>query len=228
VLLSIPSVKPRTQEEAVRISELSKESGVSVPTIKYYVREGLLPSGRPTAPNQADYGEQHVHRLRLIRALIDVGSLPVATIRDVIAAIDDRELSMHEVLGVAHRALGPPPPDNVSPARLRDERTEVDGFLKGLGWRVSEDSPGRLELVHALATLRRLGWDVDAQVFDRYARLADDLASWELTQTPVNTDREETVEAAVVGTVVFEAVLVALRRLAQENHSAIRFAAAVK
>lgn len=33
------------------------------------------------------------------------------------------------------------------------------------------------------------------------------------------------MEAVVVGTVVFEAALVALRRLAQEHHSARRFAA---
>jgi hypothetical protein len=36
----------------------------------------------------------------------------------------------------------------------------------------------------------------------------------------------KTVDAVVVGTVVLDAVLAALRRLAQENHSAIRFAPA--
>jgi DNA-binding transcriptional MerR regulator len=207
----------------VRIAELSRDSGVSVPTIKYYLREGLLRPGTRTGPNQADYVEEHVHRLRLIRALADVGNLPIATIRHVIEAIEDPELPMHDVLGVAHRALGPDL-DVVISGEMRSAREDVDRFVDELGWLVGDDSPARQELAHALATLRRLGWDVDAHVFDRYARLADRLASWELNRTPASSDREETVEAVVVGTVVFESVLVALRRLAQENHSATRFA----
>src|SRR2546430_1153453 len=31
----------------MRMGELSRRSGVSVPTIKYYLREGLLPAGNP-------------------------------------------------------------------------------------------------------------------------------------------------------------------------------------
>jgi DNA-binding transcriptional MerR regulator len=207
----------------VRIAELSIDSGVSVATIKYYLREGLLQPGTRTGPNQADYGDEHLHRLRFIRALADVASLPIATIRNVVEAIEDPALPMHEVLGVAHGALGPEL-DVVMSEELASAREDVDRFLNDLGWLVGDDSPARLELARALATLRRLGWNVDAHVFDRYARLADRLASWELKQTPANSDREETVEAVVVGTVVFESVLVALRRLAQENHSATRFA----
>jgi DNA-binding transcriptional MerR regulator len=41
--------------DSMRIAELSRRSGVSVPTIKYYLREGLLPPGERTSPNQALY-----------------------------------------------------------------------------------------------------------------------------------------------------------------------------
>jgi DNA-binding transcriptional MerR regulator len=210
----------------LRIGELSRISGVSIPTIKYYLREGLLPPGTATGPNQADYGDDHRHRLRLIRALAEVGRLPLATIRDVIEAIDDPQLSMHEVLGEAHGALGPDLVDDDT-EELCTARAEVDDYIdQHLKWRVATDSSARHELAHALATLLRLGWDTDAHVFDRYARLADQLASWELKRTPVDRDRQVTVEAVVVGTVIFESVLLALRRLAQENHSAIRFESA--
>jgi DNA-binding transcriptional MerR regulator len=37
----------------MRIGELSKVTGVPVPTIKYYLREGLLPAGELSSPNQA-------------------------------------------------------------------------------------------------------------------------------------------------------------------------------
>jgi DNA-binding transcriptional MerR regulator len=206
----------------MRISELSGKSGVPVPTIKYYLREGLLDPGRKTGSNQADYGEEHIHRLRLVRALIEVGGLSIATVGEVVAAIEDQTRSMHEVLGVAHGALAPTP--NESSERSA-ARAQVDDFLDELGWSIDEDSPARNELASALATLWSLGWQVDAHVFERYARLADELASWEFEQTPMDRQREQVVEAVVVGTVVFEKALVALRRLAHESHSATLFSA---
>ena len=35
----------------MRIAELSTRSGTSIPTIKYYLREGLLPAGTATGRN---------------------------------------------------------------------------------------------------------------------------------------------------------------------------------
>ena len=48
----------------MRISDLSRASGVTIPTIKFYLREGLLPSGDRTARNQATYEAAHVRRLQ--------------------------------------------------------------------------------------------------------------------------------------------------------------------
>jgi DNA-binding transcriptional MerR regulator len=208
----------------VRISELSSETGVPVPTIKYYLREDLLPAGTPTAPNQADYGTEHARRLRLIRVLAEIGNLPISTIREVLRSIDDRDTSMHEVLGVAHHALARRLETSLPPDEVMAAREAVDRFLDDqLGWAVGADAPGRRELAEALTALRSLGWRVDARVFTRYARSADRLAAWELEQTPAGDDRVKTVESVVVGTVVFEVVLDALRRLAQEHHSAARY-----
>jgi DNA-binding transcriptional MerR regulator len=224
VLLSTPDVKPL--EKWMRISELSKASGVSIPTIKFYLREGLLPQGRLVAANQAEYDKDHLRRLRLIRALAEVGDLPLATVREVLRAVDDPDLPIHEALGTAHGALGPDPGREDDPA-VTEARAEVDRFLEELGWDVGPDSPGRHELAVALATLKRLGWpDAEAGLFGRYALAADRLASHEVRRTTSpGATRGETIERAVIGTVVFEAVLSALRRLAQERHSAARFRA---
>ena len=210
----------------MRISELSKASGVSIPTIKFYLREGLLPQGRLVAANQAEYEEDHLRRLRLVRALAEVGDLPLATVREVLRAVDDPALPIHAALGTAHRALGPDLGQVDDPA-VTDARAEVDRFLRELGWDVAPDSPGRHELAVALATLRRLGWpNAQARLFRRYATATDSLASYEVRRTtPRGATRAETIERAVIGTVVFEAVLSALRRLAQERHSAARFRA---
>ncbi len=207
----------------MKISELSRASGVPIPTIKYYLREGLLTAGEPTARNQADYGELHLHHLRLIRVLIDVGGLGIAAVRAVLTAIADERLSAHEMLGVAHYALGPPPDRGPVADDLVRARKEVDEFVAGLGWQVGADAPARRKLADALVALRRLGREADPTVFTPYAELADELAERELSTMPVGAPRADLVEHAVVGTVVFEAALAALRMLAQEHHSSRRF-----
>ena len=210
----------------MRIAELSRRGGVPVATVKYYLREGLLPPGEATARNQADYAEEHLHRLRLVRALLEVGKLPLASVRDVLAAVDEESLPLHEVLGRAHHALGPRDAGGPEPEDVRRARNEVDGLLVALGWRVSQAAPGRRALADALVALRRLGRDVGPEAFEPYAKVAESLAAGELAHLDGHEgSRADLVEAVVVGTVVFEAALVALRRLAQEHHSALRAAA---
>lgn len=208
----------------MRISELSRASGVPIPTIKFYLREGLLPRGVPTGPRQAEYSEGHLRRLRLIRVLSEVGGLRLREVGVVLRAIDDQGLSLHEVLGVAHHALGPASPDDEQqlPPYVAEAQAEVDRLLEHLGWRVSAGAPARRSLAEALATLRRMGGEVSAEVFEPYARIADTLAAREVATIVPARSRAEAVEGVVVGTMVFEAALVALRRLAQEHHSALQ------
>ncbi|MDQ3739273.1 MAG: MerR family transcriptional regulator [Actinomycetota bacterium] len=207
----------------MKISELSRRSDRSVAAIKYYLREGLLPAGRATAVNQADYAEQHLARLRLVTTLLDVGGLTINGVKHVLAAIDDERLPLHDALGVAHHALAQTKSAEAPSGDVLEAERDVGDFIAALGWRAKAEAPARTELARALASLRRLGWEVDANVFERYAEAADVLAAWELEQTPISASRGRTLEAVVVGTVVFEQALVALRRLAQEHHSATRF-----
>lgn len=209
----------------MRISELSRRSGVPVATVKFYLREGLLPPGQATAPNQADYAEEHLQRLRLVRALLEVGGLPLAAVRAVLAAVDDRRTPTHDVLGRAHHALGPRDPGPVA-EDVTAARAEVAAFLDEREWHVDAAAPARRALADALVALRRLGRQVGVEVFEPYAEMADALAARELSHVnDQGKSRADLVEAVVVGTVVFEAALVALRRLAQEHHSALRWQA---
>lgn len=70
------------------ISQLAAASGVPVGTIKYYLREGLLPPGKRTAPRLSEYSGVHLYRLRLIRALREIAELPIDALRDITAALD--------------------------------------------------------------------------------------------------------------------------------------------
>jgi DNA-binding transcriptional MerR regulator len=68
--------------------ELEKASGVGRETIRYYIREGLLPEPDRASKNSAFYSDDHVARLRAIKRLQEERFLPLAVIRNLLAAED--------------------------------------------------------------------------------------------------------------------------------------------
>ncbi|MFI6513129.1 MerR family transcriptional regulator [Streptosporangium sp. NPDC050855] len=209
----------------MRISELSAASGVAIPTIKYYLREGLLPAGEQTSATRARYGEDHLRRLRLIRALLEVGRLPIASIRRVIEAVDDRTLSLHHVLGTAQYAIAPPVEPDASGQDWTEARARADALIEELGWRIDPAAPTRQELAQVILTLVRLGMPADGEALLPYASTALNLVTeHEMRAIPVDGPREAAVEALVLGTVLHGRVLDIMRRLAHESVSARVFA----
>ncbi|MEU7280678.1 MerR family transcriptional regulator [Streptomyces sp. NPDC045431] len=206
----------------MRIGELSRRTGVSVPTIKYYVREGLLPAGRLTSPNQASYDETHERRLRLVRALIDVGGLSVAALREVLDAIDDPQRPVHKVLGEATHRLTASSGGEADPER-EAARVTAKELVADRGWRVGDENPALDALAGALAALRQVGHADFFEVLDTYAEAAERVAAADLAWVAGGARREDLVESAVVGTVLGEAVFAALRRLAHVDASARRY-----
>ncbi|WP_405966733.1 MerR family transcriptional regulator [Streptomyces sp. NBC_00015] len=202
----------------MRISELSRHSGVSVTTIKYYLREGLLQPGRQTAATQAEYDDQHLRRLRLIRALTGVRGLSVGTTREVLDALAEHAGDTHRLLGLA---LGSLRVDD-EPAEETPEAAEVAALVEELGWDVHESAPARATLAETLSSLRSLGVPLDRRTLLPYARLAERTATLDLDQLDGLTDPLETAERALLLTVLLEPALMALRRMAQENESARR------
>jgi DNA-binding transcriptional MerR regulator len=203
----------------VRIGELSRKTGVPVPTIKYYVREGLLPPGELTSRNQASYGEAHERRLQLIRALLDVGGMKVAEIADVLAALDDPERPLHKVLGAAADRIGSENAER-DDAESAAARAVVADLVSRRGWRTHESNPAAADLSKALAAMARLGHGAFVEVLDDYADAAERVARADLRYVDRQVAVEDMVEGVVVGTVLGEAVFSSLRRLAHVDASA--------
>jgi DNA-binding transcriptional MerR regulator len=203
------------------MAELSRRSAVPVATIKYYLREGLLPPGEATAATRAAYDESHVRRLRLIRALIDIGEMPVAAVKHILNRVDDESVSLHDMFGAVQYALGPAVPD-------ADEasRREVDELITALGWRITARAPARELLAASISALREAGAPAGHSL-RAYAEALRMLADAEVASVApaAAQSRVAAAEAAVAGMVLRERVLIALRRLAQEDASGRRYGA---
>lgn len=201
----------------MKISELSRTTGVPLATVKFYLREGLLPPGRRLSATQAEYDDGHVERLRLVRALIDVGRLPLSSVRTVLDALDRGPEGLAQAVASAHAALQPPPPEDTEPVRAR-------ALMARLGWSVHPQTPALRQLEQALDTIAELGLEPAPQRLELYAQAVGRVAEREVASMPAGpqTTPEQAVRYVVLGTVLFEPVLLALRRLAQQHHARSR------
>jgi hypothetical protein len=146
-------------------------------------------------------------------------------VRVVLAAIDDPTLGVHDMLGTAHAGLSLT--TTASAPRSDDALAAVETYLDGLGWEIPPvQEPAKRALAAALTALRVLGMEVGPTVFDPPRSSCSAWPSASSATVPDDVPREQIVESVVIGTVVFEAALVGLRRLAQPHHSGRRFAAA--
>lgn len=207
----------------MKISELSDRSGLTVQTIKFYIREGLLPKGASASATRAEYDERHLERLRLIRALREVGDLPIAAIKRIVRAVDDEDVGLHELFGTTQYAIGPhviPPSDD---PHWRAARQDVDALIGELGWQVTKEAPARDMLAQTFVALRRLGFPVTLADLRPYVEAAVAIGEHEAKRLPEGTPRGRAVHSMLVSTVLYEQVLIALHRLAQEDASARHF-----
>jgi DNA-binding transcriptional MerR regulator len=207
----------------MRIGELSRATGVPVPTIKYYLREGLLPQGELSSPNQASYGEPHVRRLRLIRALVELAQVPVAQVKEILESLDSDDVPLHDQIGRAHRALTPRRKPAAS-EEARDAATaQVTDLITRRGWSVEPEAPALATLIDTIAALRTLGQDDLVGFLDEYAEAVERFTELEIDAVSTNPTRDQLAESVVIGTILGETLISSLRLLAQESVSAHRW-----
>jgi DNA-binding transcriptional MerR regulator len=197
----------------VRISELAEVTGVVVPTLKFYLREGLLMPGTATSRTRAVYDEKHVERVRLIRALIETGGLGITGVRSVVDALEDPPASAHDFLGAAHRALPPP-------VEATEVSEEVTGWMRDLGWEACLGSPLLESLTSAVTGARAAGLPVRDASIQVYAEAARQIATIDVADATSASSPDAALHTVVVGTVMMDPILIILRRLAHEVESA--------
>jgi DNA-binding transcriptional MerR regulator len=209
----------------MKISELSRTSGVPIPTLKFYLREGLLPAGTPTAKNQADYSLEHVQRLDLIRTLQDDAGLSLGAIGRVLSAAS-AEQNPGSAIGAGIAALEqsrkPPPSTSVARDELDAAWAVVDRAARSVGWTLDRKHPAAIDATLALAAIRRAmpEYIVDEQLLARYADIARQIADIEIPeQWAPSDDPHGWMKYAMLGTYLFEPLILALRRVAHQQRS---------
>ncbi len=195
----------------MRVSELVRRTGTPLATIKFYLREGLLPAGRATAATQADYTEDHVRRVAVIRALSEVAGLPLAKIREILAVIDEPGEDLFAALG---RAVGALPPYRREPA---DELPRAQAAVERLGMQWDPAYPAAAQLEHALAAAEAAGLPPSGERLDAYGVAIGAIAEYDIAAMPPAAG--SAVEYAVLGTALYEPVLLALRRIAHQDRA---------
>jgi DNA-binding transcriptional MerR regulator len=164
----------------MKMRELEQCSGVGRETIRYYIRMGLLPEPARPKPNVADYDDEHVRRLGVIKRLQAERYLPLGFIKQVldrptsgeIAALPGLEGMLAASLGVAPSNGGTPLGEAVRQAGVTPAELEVlirDGVV--------ELQPGGalapldLAIAKAWGRVKAAGYSPDAGFFAEDAQI---------------------------------------------------------
>ena len=70
------------------ISELSRVAEIPVSTVKYYIRQGLLPAAQKIRKTKALYTVNHLNRIKLIKRIQAKNQMTLAQIKEIIDVID--------------------------------------------------------------------------------------------------------------------------------------------
>lgn len=201
----------------MRMAELARRSGLPVATLKFYLREGLLEPGRSTSVNQAVYGEQHLERLRLIRALSKVAGLPLQKIREVVQAVSG-ETSMIDALGVTQDALvGEFEAASADSTTNEEAAALLDRVISERKWECQPGSPAHTAAVHAISDLMAEDLTILLDRLDDYAQAAEAVGQADVDAISNAENLESMIRGVVLGTVLRRPVLDALILLAQQH-----------
>jgi DNA-binding transcriptional MerR regulator len=177
-------------QELLRVGELADASGVPVPTIKHYLREGLLPEPVKTSRNMAYYPPEFVDRIRLIKRLQEERFMPLKAIRSVLEEDPERAEALLQLEDqILDRALAGER-SRTSAAEVRKRYgvpREVLDRLAELGVLTPNSrgySPSDVTIIEAISRFRAGGYDeqIGFTVYDtlRYKTALEELVRQEV------------------------------------------------
>lgn len=194
---------------------------MSVASIKFYLREGLLPPGDTSRPHRAYYDESHVRRLSVIRAMRDA-DISIDAMRRAFEAVTAPRADAVDAIAPAIDALAVSTSAPGVDAILHEARRDVAELFRRARLSVRDQAGARETAARALASIRRFGFDFTFDELSLYLEMLTPLAHMEIvqnesTRTMLLSDKEGSLELAVLGTVLFEPIMIAFRRALHEH-----------
>ena len=107
------------------IGTVAKQTGCTVPTIRYYEEIGLLPPAARSESGQRHYGEATLRRLAFIRRCRDFG-FSIEQVRELVGLVDEPERPCTEVRDIAALHLAEVRRKLV---QLRELEASLDAFV---------------------------------------------------------------------------------------------------
>jgi DNA-binding transcriptional MerR regulator len=170
--------------QLMRMRDLEKASGVGRETIRFYIREGLLPEPEKPSRNSARYSDVHVARLKAIKRLQEERFLPLAVIRTLLEAEDgERWLlpdSFSQLEATLAQRLAEAGPQRVALAELALPEHQTD-HLADLMIEVADDGTISARDAAILRTVQKLddiGFTPDLGFHGGQMRLYNVLIDW--------------------------------------------------
>ncbi|MUU72741.1 MerR family transcriptional regulator [Pseudarthrobacter sp. GA104] len=203
----------------MQLHELSQRSGVTPASIKYYLREGLLPPGEAVHATRAEYSASHLERLELIQALRRIVGLNIGQIRGLVKMADDGVPRL-DLLAAVQRVvldLG-----NYTTAIGGEAAEATAAVVRLRGW---PDSPSdaRNALTAHLELMAGLKIAVSATVLEAYSKAMDDVAGIDIAATTAPESTDRLILTAAVGMHMHSQLLLKLLALAQASHAIRRY-----
>src|SRR5262245_63878305 len=170
--------------------DLERATGVGRETIRFYIREGLLPEPERPGRNVAWYDETFVDRVALVKDLQRKRHLPLRAIKALLGSDEPPSRTEVDALlaidGTLYRGLGAPAPERVSQVarrtglRVREIRrlAEVEAIelvtRQGAQWLEGD----AIRFVERWADLRRAGFADELGFGPERLRVYIDFVRW--------------------------------------------------
>lgn len=203
----------------MQLKELSQRTGVPPASIKFYLREGLLPAGQAITATRARYSPQHASRLELIQALRRVVGLNIAQIRKLLKLADDGVPRLELLAAVQRTVLRL---DEVG-TEHGDIRTPAgDAVVRLRNW-PDAPSDARNALNAHVALMDSLNIPVTTELLDAYSKALDTIADLDIAATTAPDDVNRLIMTAAVGMHMHSQLVLKLLAFAQASHAIRRY-----
>jgi DNA-binding transcriptional MerR regulator len=203
----------------MQLKDLSEVSGVPAASVKFYLRERLLPAGEAVHATRAEYSLRHVERLGLIQALRRIVGLNIEEIRGLLRMADEGAPRLALLAAIQRVVLKL---DTASTGSGETGTQASDAVVHLRNW-PDYPSDARNALDAHLELMHNLGIQVTDEVLDTYSKAMDDVARFDIAATTSPESVDELILAAAIGMHMHSQLLLRLLALAQASHAIRRY-----